>query len=161
MRYEQWTLPRPPSRQALRRMEQAGLPPLCAAVLCARGVVTPDKAAAFLTQSSVLLRDPFLLGGMDRAAARIRRALELGEGIAVYGALTWAASPSPAFPWGFCLGLDGRGACRVHGGGFAGTIQAFVPLDLLERFRSEMDRVLGTGACHVLSIRPVGGVRLA
>ena len=57
--------------------------------------------------------------------------------------------------------LDGRGACRVHGGGFAGTIQAFVPFDLLERFRSEMDRVLGTGACHVLSIRPVGGVRLA
>lgn len=56
--------------------------------------------------------------------------------------------------------LGGRGACRVHGGGFAGTIQAFVPLDLLEQFRSGMDRVLGAGACHVLSIRPVGGVRL-
>ncbi len=56
--------------------------------------------------------------------------------------------------------LGGRGACRVHGGGFAGTIQAFVPLDLLEQFRSGMDRVLGTGACHVLTIRPVGGVRL-
>ena len=57
--------------------------------------------------------------------------------------------------------LDGRGACRVHGGGFAGTIQAFVPVDMLERFRAEMDRVLGKGACHVLTIRPVGGVRLA
>ena len=56
--------------------------------------------------------------------------------------------------------LGGRGACRVHGGGFAGTIQAFVPLDLLEQFRSGMDRVLGAGACHVLTIRPVGGVRL-
>lgn len=56
--------------------------------------------------------------------------------------------------------LDGRGACRVHGGGFAGTIQAFVPLDMLERFRVEMDRLLGDGACHVLTIRPVGGVRL-
>ena len=56
--------------------------------------------------------------------------------------------------------LNGRGACRVHGGGFAGTIQAFVPLDMLEGFKAEMERVLGGGACHVLSIRPVGGVRL-
>jgi len=56
--------------------------------------------------------------------------------------------------------LGGRGACRVHGGGFAGTIQAFVPLDMLEGFRGGMERVLGGGACHVLTIRPVGGVRL-
>lgn len=56
--------------------------------------------------------------------------------------------------------LAGRGACRVHGGGFAGTIQAFVPDDLLEHFKSEMERVLGAGSCHVLTIRPVGGVRL-
>ena len=56
--------------------------------------------------------------------------------------------------------LGGRGACRVHGGGFAGTIQAFVPLDMLDAFRTEMDRVLGAGMCHVLTIRPMGGVRL-
>ena len=56
--------------------------------------------------------------------------------------------------------LNGRGACRVHGGGFAGTIQAFVPLDMLEGFKAEMERVMGAGRCHVLSIRPVGGVRL-
>ena len=56
--------------------------------------------------------------------------------------------------------LAGRGACRVHGGGFAGTIQAFVPCDMLERFKSEMERVLGEGSCHVLTIRPVGGTRL-
>ena len=54
--------------------------------------------------------------------------------------------------------LEGRGACRVHGGGFAGTVQAFVPLDLLERFRAGIDSALGQGACHVLSIRPEGGV---
>ena len=53
--------------------------------------------------------------------------------------------------------LNGRGAFRVHGGGFAGTIQAFVPLDGLEAFRSQVEAVLGQGACHVLSIRPVGG----
>ncbi len=56
--------------------------------------------------------------------------------------------------------LDGHGACRVHGGGFAGTIQAFVPLDMLEGFRSGMDNVLGAGSCHVLSIRSAGGVLL-
>ena len=56
--------------------------------------------------------------------------------------------------------LGGRGACRVHGGGFAGTIQAFVPLDMLEEFRAGMEAVLGEGSCHVLSIRPEGGILL-
>ena len=54
--------------------------------------------------------------------------------------------------------LDGRGAYRVHGGGFAGTVQAFVPVDILEDFRKGIDAVLGEGACHILSIRPHGGV---
>ena len=54
--------------------------------------------------------------------------------------------------------LEGRGAYRVHGGGFAGTVQAFVPFDILEAFRTGMDAALGEGACHVLSIRPQGGV---
>ena len=54
--------------------------------------------------------------------------------------------------------LQGRGAFRVHGGGFAGTVQAFVPFDLLDSFRAGMDAALGEGACHVLSIRPQGGV---
>ena len=54
--------------------------------------------------------------------------------------------------------LQGRGAYRVHGGGFAGTVQAFVPFDLLDAFRRGIDGALGDGACHVLSIRPQGGV---
>ena len=54
--------------------------------------------------------------------------------------------------------LAGRGGYRVHGGGFAGTVQAFVPFDILEDFRKGIDSVLGEGACHVLSIRPHGGV---
>ena len=54
--------------------------------------------------------------------------------------------------------LEGKGAYRVHGGGFAGTVQAFVPFDLLENFRAGIDAVLGEGACLVLSIRPQGGV---
>ena len=56
--------------------------------------------------------------------------------------------------------LQGRGAYRVHGGGFAGTIQAFVPFDLLDAFVAGMDSALGEGACHVLSIRPQGGVEM-
>ena len=56
--------------------------------------------------------------------------------------------------------LQGRGAYRVHGGGFAGTVQAFVPFDLLDSFRAGIDRALGEGACHVLSIRPQGGVEM-
>ena len=56
--------------------------------------------------------------------------------------------------------LQGRGAYRVHGGGFAGTIQAFVPYDILDSFVTGMDSALGQGACHVLSIRPQGGVEM-
>lgn len=56
--------------------------------------------------------------------------------------------------------LAGRGACRVHGGGFAGTVQAFVPKDILKDFCAGMDGALGQGSCHVLSIRPWGGVEL-
>jgi galactokinase len=54
--------------------------------------------------------------------------------------------------------LAGQGGFRVHGGGFAGTVQAFVPLDMVEAFREGIDAVLGAGACHILSIRAQGGV---
>ena len=53
--------------------------------------------------------------------------------------------------------LNGTGAIRVHGGGFAGTIQAFVPTDRLETFRAGMEQLLGEESCYVLGIRPVGG----
>ena len=56
--------------------------------------------------------------------------------------------------------LGDRGAYRVHGGGFAGTIQAFVPNDMLDEFKTKIENVLGKDMCHVLSIRPVGGIEL-
>lgn len=56
--------------------------------------------------------------------------------------------------------LRGKGAYRVHGGGFAGTVQAFVPLDMLDGFKEKMEAVLGNGRCHVLSIRNAGSIRL-
>lgn len=56
--------------------------------------------------------------------------------------------------------LKGRGAYRVHGGGFAGTIQAFVPNEMLDEYKNTMESVFGIGNCHVLIIRPVGGTRV-
>lgn len=53
--------------------------------------------------------------------------------------------------------LKGKGAWRVHGGGFAGTIQAFVPNELLDEYKATIEGVFGEGNCHVLIIRPVGG----
>ena len=56
--------------------------------------------------------------------------------------------------------LNSRGAYRVHGGGFAGTVQAFVPHDLLDTFKAGIDAALGEGACLILNIRPHGGVEM-
>jgi galactokinase len=57
--------------------------------------------------------------------------------------------------------LNGAGAVRVHGGGFAGTIQAFVPNYLTNDYAKEMERIFGGGSCYVLSVRPVGGYELS
>jgi galactokinase len=55
--------------------------------------------------------------------------------------------------------LKGRGAWRLQGGGFAGTIQAFVPEDLLDDYCAAMGSVFGDSACHVLGLRELGGVK--
>jgi galactokinase len=52
--------------------------------------------------------------------------------------------------------LGGKGACRVHGGGFAGTVQAFVPHEMLKVFKFNLERIFGTGSCYVLSVREHG-----
>nr|WP_326165458.1 galactokinase family protein [uncultured Oscillibacter sp.] len=75
---------------------------------------------------------------------------------------TWStADPrQQAIPMVLALGrelLGGTGAIRVHGGGFAGTVQAFVPFGKLEAFKTGMEALLGPGMCHVLRIRPQGG----
>lgn len=56
--------------------------------------------------------------------------------------------------------LKGRGACRLHGGGFGGTVQAYVPNELLESYRAGIEKVFGAGSCHVLQVRPVGSMKL-
>ncbi|MCI8303740.1 MAG: galactokinase [Lawsonibacter sp.] len=79
---------------------------------------------------------------------------------------TWSiADPAQqAIPMVLALGrelLEGTGAIRVHGGGFAGTVQAFVPNERLAAFKSGMETLLGQGKCHVLHIRPQGGCCVA
>lgn len=56
--------------------------------------------------------------------------------------------------------LGGKGAVRVHGGGFAGTIQAFVPTEMLGEYSEKMEQVFGSGSCYKLYIRPVGGTEV-
>ncbi len=115
----------------------------------------------------------------DRRAAQEAQALERGS-FADFLALvnqsgrsselllqnTWSpADPrQQAIPLALAVGrelLEGTGAIRVHGGGFAGTIQAFVPNERLAAFRAGMEALLGRGKCHVLHIRPQGGCVVA
>ncbi|MEG2206249.1 MAG: galactokinase family protein [Oscillospiraceae bacterium] len=56
--------------------------------------------------------------------------------------------------------LNGKGAWRLQGGGFAGTIQAFVPNELVKEYRSALDNVFGKDACYVLSVRNYGAIRV-
>ena len=56
--------------------------------------------------------------------------------------------------------LPGHGVSRVHGGGFAGTIQAFVKNDFVDEYRGTLDAVFGAGSCHVLKVRPIGGAKV-
>lgn len=57
--------------------------------------------------------------------------------------------------------LGDKGVSRVHGGGFAGTIAAFVPNDMVDSYKNKMEAVFGDDACYILKIRPVGGIRIA
>ena len=111
----------------------------------------------------------------DRRAAQEAEALERGDFPAFLALVnasglssslhlqnTWSiADPrQQAIPLALALGrelLEGSGAIRVHGGGFAGTVQAFVPQEKLASFRAGMEALLGPGMCHVLRIRPQGG----
>lgn len=103
--------------------------------------------------------DALMAGDFQRFLALVN---ESGISSALYLQNTWAiADPRrQAIPVVLAVGsrlLEGTGAIRVHGGGFAGTIQAFVPEDRVPAFKKGMEELLGKGKCHILHIRPVGG----
>lgn len=56
--------------------------------------------------------------------------------------------------------LGDKGVCRVHGGGFAGTIQAFVEDDYVETYKTEIEKYFGEGSCHILKVRKYGGKKV-
>ena len=84
MKYKQWQVAAP-CPEAKLALERAGYPPLLAGLLSARGVAGPEEARRLLSPDSEAIPDPMLLRDMDRAAGRVRLALERGELIAVYG----------------------------------------------------------------------------
>ena len=107
-------------------------------------------------------RDALRAGELDRFLALVR-----ASGLSSWRYLqnvtpAGAAAEQPmALTLALCERLlQGRGACRVHGGGFAGTAQAWVPLDLAEAFRTGMERVLGEGACQRRRVRAVGAAEV-
>ena len=84
MKYRQWQVAAPCPEGQLA-LERAGFPPLLAGLLAARGVSLPEQARRLLAPNREPIPDPMLLRDMDRAAARVKLALERGELIAVYG----------------------------------------------------------------------------
>ena len=56
--------------------------------------------------------------------------------------------------------LKEYGVCRVHGGGFAGTIQAFVKDEFVETYKKEIEKYFGEGSCHILKVRKYGGMKV-
>ena len=98
-------------------------------------------------------------GDFDRFLALVNAS---GISSAIHLQNTWSvATPAQqAIPVALAIGrelLGDSGAIRVHGGGFAGTIQAFVPNEKLASFKAGMEQLLGPGMCHILHIRPQGG----
>ena len=152
-------------RQHLRSVPEAdfraALPALRAeygdrAVLRSLHFYDDDRRAV---QEAQALKD----GDFNRFLALVN---ESGLSSALHLQNTWSiADPKQqAIPMVLAIGrelLGGSGAIRVHGGGFAGTVQAFVPNDRLEPFKAGMEALLGQGKCHILHIRPQGGCVVA
>ena len=84
MKFQRWNM-RETDESAVRALMDAGYPYLISAVLAPRGICTPEQADQALRQDEELSLDPMDMKDMDRAVARIRRALDAGEKIAVFG----------------------------------------------------------------------------
>lgn len=122
------------------------------------------RAIHFFGDNDRALREANLLRAGDFDAFK-QEILTSGRSSSMYlqNAYSLQNPASQGVPLALCLTeqmLDGMGAWRVHGGGFGGTIQVFVPCELTSAYRTMIESVFGEGACHVLSIRPVGAVQM-
>ena len=99
----------------------------------------------------------------DRIENFLRLIIESGRSSFMYLQNVYPPEGDQSLSLALCMAetmLRGRGAWRIHGGGFAGTTLNFVPLEMTESFVREMEDAFGQGACHVLNIRPVGVDRM-
>ena len=122
------------------------------AVLRAMHFYADDARAA---EEARALKD----GDFDRFLALVNES-GLSSELLLQNIWSPAAPGEQAVSLGLSVGkelLAGKGAIRVHGGGFAGTVQAFVPDALTDSFKGGMETVFGAGKCHILHIRPRGG----
>lgn len=163
--------------------EYAAIPAEMKSVAAALGAqvlreVPPEKMEAEIPALKGKVSDRAILRALhfydeDARVARLVKALKdddlpaFLQGIVESGESSWKLLQNLYVPGGenqeMALALElsrrmlkGRGAWRIHGGGFAGTILAFVPRDLLKDYRARMDAVFGAGATTVLCVRPVG-----
>ena len=124
------------------------------------------RAVHFFAENRRVLREAEALRNGDFDAFK-RLVVESGRSSFEY--LQNVYSPSHASEQGVSLALalcerllaERCGAWRVHGGGFAGTVQAYVPEDFFPEFSKELEAVFGPGSCLPLSVRPAGGVELS
>ena len=99
----------------------------------------------------------------DRIRDFLDLIIESGRSSFMYLQNIYATNADQSLSLALCMAesmLKGKGAWRIHGGGFAGTTLNFVPLEMTDDFVREMDSAFGAGACHVLNVRPVGADRL-
>ncbi len=99
----------------------------------------------------------------DRIDDFLQLIIDSGRSSYMYLQNVFADNRDQSLSLALCLAemmLKGKGAWRIHGGGFAGTTLNFVPLDMVEPFVDMMNRAFGEHACSVLNIRPTGAARI-
>ena len=122
------------------------------------------RAMHFFNENERVAKQAVALNGGDFDAFK-SLVIESGASSYMYNQNVYTCAAPSCQPVSVALAmcqdiLIGKGAWRVHGGGFAGTIQAFVPMDLLDEFKSKICAVFGEKSCYVLNIRPEGGIKV-
>ena len=148
-------------KQFLRDVPEADFRAALPALRASCGDRAVLRALHFFAEDRRAIREAEALKNNDFAAF-LRLVNESGRSSALFLQNTWSVSApkGQAISVALAVGeglLAGTGAIRVHGGGFAGTVQAWVPVDRLDAFREGIEAVFGAGKCHILHVRPIGG----
>ena len=122
------------------------------------------RAAHFFAENrrAVLEANALSEGNMNYFLALVRQSGESSANL-LQNLYSCSHPTEQAIPLGIMLSqklLGEKGAVRVHGGGFAGTIQAFVPVEKVNEYSQEMNRIFGDRSCYILRIRPVGSIEI-